>query len=68
MKKITACKPVSYHALTPTHTTPTDNAKWSLSRKHLGFPRRRGSLPKPAEKNEKDRGEGLDPNPTTLRP
>ena len=59
---------VSINAPTPTHKTHTDNVRWSLSRKHSGFPRSRGSLPKPAENNERDRREELDPGLTTLWP
>mgnify|MGYP006925731930 CR=1 FL=1 len=61
LNKITTGKPVSTHK-------HTDNARWSLCRKHSGFPRSRGSLPKPAENNERDRGEELGPSPTLLRP
>ena len=61
LNKITTGKPVSTHK-------HTDNARWSLCRKHSGFPQSRGSLPKPVENDERDRGEELGPGPTTLRP
>ena len=60
--KITTGKPVSDHALAlHRHTV---NTRWSLCRKHSGFPRSRGSLPSlqrtPIENDDKG-GEALFP-------
>ena len=51
-----------------THThTHTNGAQWNLCRKHSGFPRSRGNLPKPIE-NKHIRGESSIPSSTAVRP
>ena len=54
LNKITTGKLVSARALTLMHTTHRDNARWSLCRKHSGFPRSRGNLPQPCREQRKE--------------